>query len=183
MYNDIEYWKKRVETSVGISTLVVSWFWRRQELQCKFVKKSWPEIRLHDEDDDGQILGELTLCIEVRITINKCGVLNFFKKTVWKRFTTTKNLSVRKYLMKVPVIVNEISIFISYFQKEVNRISFLQILTSSSHMNWRRSSQDTNSHIYIVLSWEINRFVFTNPSVNLKCRVQVSYKTLVRNSV
>ena len=33
---------------------------------------------LHDEDYDGRILGELTLCIEVRISTNKCGVLIFF---------------------------------------------------------------------------------------------------------
>ena len=34
----------------------------------------------HDEDYDGRILGELTICIEVRISFNKSGVLIFSKK-------------------------------------------------------------------------------------------------------
>ena len=37
---------------------------------------------LHDEDYDGRILGELTLCIEVRISIYKWGVLIFYTETI-----------------------------------------------------------------------------------------------------
>ena len=81
------------------------------------------------------------------LTSVECSICS--KKTAWKRFTTTKNLSVRKYLMKVPVIVNEISIFFSYFQKEVNRISFLHFIIS--HELTTKLTGHDFSHLYFTV--------------------------------
>ena len=100
--------------------------------------------------------------------------------------------------MKVPVIVNEISIFISYFQKKVNRISFLQILTSSSHMNWRRSSQDTEfSDLYCTVLrnqslcirqilqwiWSVEFKFLTRHLSEILCRIETTLRDSTSNCI
>ena len=75
----------------------------------------------------------------------------FFKKTQ-KRFTTTKNPTMRKYLMKVVVTVNPFSIFISYFQKKVNRISFSkQWLHHLTQLTTKLTGHETSDLYCIVL--------------------------------
>ena len=103
-----------------------------------------------------------------------------------KRFTTTKNLTVRKCLrkclMKVSVRVNQISIFISYIQK-----SEQNIISSNTDfiISYELTTKFTEHEI-----WDFNCIVQRNQSLcitksfsGIKVSSSVSYQKTVRNSV